>query len=61
MWRVVSDCRWNIRVTKEDRKRLNELVAARAASTHEFVSDTGTIRRAVYELWERECGNCADI
>lgn len=57
---MASDCRWNVRVTEEDDRKLGDVIQARAAVTHEFVSATGTIRRAVHELWQRECNACLD-
>jgi hypothetical protein len=57
MW-IVEACsgRWNIRVGKDDADKLHKVVESTADRTGEFVSQAGTIRRAVRELYDRECG-----
>lgn len=53
------DRRWNIRVTDADDAMLHEVMESTARRTGEYVTQTGTLRRAVYELYDRECGLCS--
>lgn len=54
-----GDTRWNIRVSGDDDRLLHDLMVKRSRLTGETVTQTGTIKRAVRELWDRECGDDA--
>lgn len=48
---------WHVdRVSPEDDRKLREVAERREQSTGEAATKSGTIRRAVRELWEREVG-----
>lgn len=49
---------WHVdSVGQDDDRRLHEIMAAYAARTGERPTKSGTIKRAVRRLWEREIGS----
>lgn len=48
---------WHVdRVSVDDDRKLSEVMERREEATGEAPTKSGTLRRAVRELWEREVG-----